>query len=70
VLNRTNWHQVKLLEVIFFNDITISHRIALVLMSGISSCLCSHIIKLLNLLFQSEVCSLKVLDELVLRFHY
>jgi hypothetical protein len=69
VLDRTNWHQIKLLEVVVFNDITIGNRISLELMSRISSCLGSDFIELLDLLFEREVCSLKVLNKLVLRLH-
>jgi hypothetical protein len=69
VLNRTNWHQVKFLEIILFYNISISHWITLELVSGISCRLRSNIVKLLDLLFQSEICSLKVLDELVLCLH-
>lgn len=69
VLNRTNWHQVKFLEIILLYNISISHWITLELVSGISCRLRSNIVKLLDLLFQSEICSLKVLDELVLCLH-
>lgn len=59
VFNRSDRHQVKLLEIILLNNIAVGNRVPRELLSGISiSCLRGHIVKLLYLLLQREVCSL------------
>ena len=69
MLDRTDRHKVKFLKLFFFDDVAMRDRVSLKTLARISGCLGSDIIKLLDLLFESEVSSLQVLNERVLGLH-
>lgn len=50
VFDRTNWHEVKLLKIVFFHDVPVSDGVTIKGLPRISDCLSSDIIKLLDLL--------------------
>jgi len=65
MLDGTNRNQIKLLIIKIVVNVSLSYSFPRKIFSGVRS----HLIQLFDLLFKRQICSLQVLNELVLRLH-